>query len=241
MNDVERRAREGGAGDHFLEARHAAADVDVYRGVVAARYADHLQHFPLSRRRGVRGSEAHGHRAFAQPFVYQPGHLCNLGRACDLVRGVATWQERARIMHHRDADGNMPDADTVVNRPSGLPFAIPAVDIPGADLELERRGHAVLHLAAIGFVRLPVRVEVDEARGNDQSGRVELLPARQRSFGDRRNLSVLDANASHRIQSRFRIDDAPSDDEIEVLRRQRNDDAEGETEQENSDEDFSHE
>ena len=53
--------------------------------------------------------------------------------------------------------------------------------------------------------------------------------AGERRLGDRGNLSAADADAAHGVEARLRIDDAsPDDDEVEVLRGGRRDEAEGE-------------
>ena len=96
---------------------------------------------------------------------------------------------------------------------------IPAIDVGRADLELERRRHAVERLKPIRLLGLPVRVKVDEARGDHESARVDDRLAGERRLGDRGNLSAADADAAHGVQARLRIDDAsPDDDEVEVLR-----------------------
>ena len=129
-------------------------------------------------------------------------------------------------MHYRNPNRNVANADAVVDRSPRLSIAIPRIDLCRAHFELKGSGNAVQHLAAIGFVGLLVRVQIDEAWCDHQAGRVNLLPAGQRTVGNRRNLSSADTDAAHTIEPRFRIDDAPAnDDEIKVLRRQGDNDA----------------
>ena len=119
-----------------------------------------------------------------------------------------------------------------IDRATWLSIAVPRVDICRADLELERRSDAVEHLAAVGLVGLLVGMEIDETRRDDQAGRVELLAAGERAFGDRRNLSTSDAEAADSIEPGFRIEDPSSrNHEVEVLCCQQRDSSEGEPEQ----------
>ena len=125
----------------------------------------------------------------------------------------------AGIAEHRHPHLDLADAHAVVDEPSLLPLPIPAIDVGRADLELERRRDAVERLKPVRLLGLPVRVEVDEARGDHEAARVDDRLAGERRLGDRGNLSAADADAAHGVEARLRIDDAAlDDDEVEVLR-----------------------
>jgi hypothetical protein len=67
-------------------------------------------------------------------------------------------------------------------------------------------------------------MEIDEPRRNHKARRVDLLPAVERAFCDCRNLPAPNTDTAHRIEAGFRVDHPPmNDDEVEVLRRQRDD------------------
>src|SRR5262249_5927771 len=148
------------------------------------------------------------------------------------VRGIPAWQERTRIVHHRNPNWNVPNADAVVDQSPWFAVAVPAVDISRADFELDGARDAVEYLASAGFVGLLVRMEIDERRRNNESGGVDLLPAGERPFGDRRDFSGANSDAAHGIESGFGIDHASADDdEVVVLRCQRDDRDQGKREQ----------
>jgi hypothetical protein len=84
-------------------------------------------------------------------------------------------------------------------------------------------------------------MQIDETGCNDQPGRVDGVPAGEHALSDRRNFSGAYADASNAIEPGFRIDDASTDDdEVKVLRCQRDDGHHHEPEQRGSDEDIFH-
>jgi len=149
----------------------------------------------------------------------------------------------AGIVHDRDADGDVADADPIVDQPPRLAIAIPAVDVGRSHLELECGCDAVENLTPVGLVGLLVRVEIDEAWCDDEPCCVDGVATGNGSFGDCRDFSASDTNAAYRIEAGLGIHDAPvHDDEIEaLLGPQRDHDAEHTPEQHEGDEDLFHE
>ena len=56
----------------------------------------------------------------------------------------------------------MADADAGMNQPLAFPFAIPGIDVVGADLEFQRRGDTIEGLIPLVFRVLSVSVQVNE-------------------------------------------------------------------------------
>src|SRR5262245_758501 len=103
-------------------------------------HSEHFENFPLRRRGRVRRPEAHGHGSLAQPVVNPSDHLGDLNWTRGFVRAIAGREESTGVTHHRHPDGNVTDADAVVDRAPWCAIAIPGVDICGSELELECGG-----------------------------------------------------------------------------------------------------
>ena len=82
-------------------------------------------------------------------------------------------QRRARIAQHLHARLDVADAHAVVHDLAAIARRVPLGDVAGADLELERGGHAVAHHQPVRFLLLPVLVQVDEAGGDDETRGVD--------------------------------------------------------------------
>src|SRR5258708_11304388 len=91
-------------------------------------------------------------------------------------------------------------------------------DIRGADLQIERGGHAFLRREAIGRAVVHVRVQVDEPRRDDEAASVDEDRARQRLRGHGGDPAGGDPDVTYRVETRFRIDDASAPD-YEIERR----------------------
>jgi len=69
----------------------------------------------------------------------------------------------------------------LISRPP-LALRVPAIDVGGPHFELERRGHAVGRLVAVGLVALAVLVKIDETGCDDETAGVERLTALDRAL-----------------------------------------------------------
>ena len=101
----------------------------------------------------------------------------------------------------------MADAHSEVDERLPFPCLIPAVHIGSAAFQLERGCHAVVCLKLIISRLLPVLMQIDEPRRDDESLRVDHLFTLQRFSGDRANLAAANSDFSYGIQARLRIHD----------------------------------
>ena len=95
-----------------------------------------------------------------------------------------------------------------------LPFSlgVPRRDRIRAQLELERGGHAVVcHVAVVDRI-LAVRVEIDEARRDDESPDVDGVARRGYTRGHRDDASTSDSHGAHRVEVRLRVEHSTADE-----------------------------
>ena len=119
-------------------------------------------------------------------------------------------------MHHRHPHFDVADTDAVVDALAALSLAIPRSDVRRAQLELQRGRHAVQRIEPIGLVRLSVRVQVDEARGDDEASGVDRVSAAYRFARDDGDASALEPDIADRIEVSGRIDDATAENDAVV-------------------------
>src|SRR5262245_55218101 len=169
---------------------------------------EHLEDFPLICRWCVRSPEANGHRAGAEPVFDASAHLRDLGVGGGAAGGRTARKEVTRVTHHRHPHGDVSNRDAVVNQLAGLALAIPPLDVSGADLELQYGRHALQRSVPIVLCVLPVTVQVDEARRDDQPARVDPLLALERLRVDRRNAPITNADVSYCVETGLRIEHA---------------------------------
>ena len=95
---------------------------------------------------------------------------------------------------------------TVVGCPFAVAFRVPGVNVDRAELQIERRCHAVPQTCfdAPGIARA-VMMRVDEAGANDVPGRIDRLRTRYVVFRDADDHAALDADVSHRIEVGLRV------------------------------------
>ena len=78
-------------------------------------------------------------------------------------------------MHHLHANGNVTDADAIVDQRFAFALGVPGINVGGAGFQFEGGGDAVvgLELVVAGF--LAVFMQIDEAGGDDQAAGVDGL------------------------------------------------------------------
>ena len=176
----------------------------------------------MARTRGVAQPEPEADAAFLEAAFHElaeAGQLVVARRAVEgAVAALAQREGPVRVgARHGAAQRPQPrplvaHRDPVVDERRAAAARVPVADRKGANLELERRRHAVLRLVAAAHGVLPVRVQVDEPGRHDQPGGVDDRPALQRRFGERRHGAVADPDVSHGIEPALRIDDPPAGD-----------------------------
>ncbi len=167
VHHVQRRVGFGGERERFLEPRDARANVHVDWCLGFRGDAEHGEQLSARCRRRVRKPGADVDRALAETNLDALRDLANLRGRRRPVGAVAHRHPGAGIVHHRHPDLDVADRDAVVDAFAALSLAIPGRDVGRAELELECGRHAVKCVEPIGLGRLSVRVQVDEAGGDD--------------------------------------------------------------------------
>ena len=241
VDDVEGRPGRHRVGDDLLHRADAhAADVRVDRRLLlCGELEDPQDLFP--RRSGVvlmRHSDPQG--AFGEALPHgvaqgvvvfgSDGGVASAGGhgAQSVLAGLGVLRQGpGRSLQRTDAAGHRPCAGGHVGNgraevQDGAAGAVleKRAGAGHAALQLQRGGDPVAGLELVGPVGLAVGVEVDEARRNDEAGRVDYDLALQRLFGDRRDLRAADADVAGCVEARFGVDDAAAreDHVVPVLR-----------------------
>ena len=109
--------------------------------------------------------------------------------------------------HHSSADRPVADCRPVVEHRALRTSCEEVRHVKHAALQLQRSGDAVHGLELVGPVGLPMGMEIDEARCDDQAGRVYDDGAFQRLVGDGLDDRPPDAHVADSVEPRFRIHD----------------------------------
>src|SRR6185436_11867482 len=133
--------------------------------------AKHLQDLPARSRLGVVNPEPHTQSPLLQPLLYPPFHIFDLGIRSRFVSAVAARKKNTRVMHHRHASGNVPYTRAIVDQCFPFAFGIPPRYITRSDFKLERGCDSIHRLEAIVLLILAVRMQIDEAGRDDETGR----------------------------------------------------------------------
>ena len=131
------------------------------------------------------------------------------GRIGDLAGG------RGDAVHDADARSDVADARAVVD--VGLPRAcgVPLRDREDAELELERRRHAVERLQARAETVLAVGMQIDETRRHHETADIDGPAAADRPLGNDGDAPIDDADMADGIGARGGVDDpAVGEDEV---------------------------
>src|SRR5256885_11685435 len=79
------------------------------------------------------------------------------------------------MAQERTPRARVADCDAVIDERAAVALRVPARHREGPDLELERRGHAVVRIVSVALGILPVGMEVDEAGGDHEPRDVQRL------------------------------------------------------------------
>jgi hypothetical protein len=184
-----------------------------------ARGPEHLEYLPFRRRGCVRGAKADGDRASAEAILDAAAHRRHFLIGRSTARRRTGREKGPWIIHDGHANRDVSDGHAVVDELSGRTLTIPAVDIAGADFQLEDARHAVESRVAVVLRVLAVPVQVDEAGRHHEPARLDPAIPLQRRRVDGDDLPCADADVPHRVEARLGIQDAPvRDDEVQLLR-----------------------
>ncbi len=203
----------------FFETGDPGRDMHVDRGFGLCRDAEHREQLVARCRRRVRKPGADADRALLETIFQALRDLGDLRGRGSAIGSVAHRHPRAGIVHHRHPDLDVPDADAVVDALAGFALAVPGLDVRRADLELERGRDAVQRIEAIGLRVLSVRVQVDEARGDDQAPCVERVSALDRVRRDDGDAAAREPDISGPIEPGGGIHHMSAEDHAVVDRR----------------------
>ncbi len=208
-----------GVGDHFLQGvdhaglqRAAVAHMDVERNLALRRQPEQLQHLGARFVRQVGDAKSDPERAFVQPAANPRQHVGELFRRSGALHRFIARQQLAGVMPHRDARRQLAAGGAEVDQRPAFALCVPRGDGVGAHLHFKRRRHAVARLETIVFGRLPVRMQIDESRRDDQSRGVDRRPAPERRRGNGGDLPAANTNVPHRVEIARRVQHTPVGD-----------------------------
>ncbi len=134
-----------------------------------------------------------------------------------VARDRANAWERLVVRDECPARAHVADADTVIDEGAAVALGVPRRNRVGANLQLQRRRHAVVRVVPVALGVLSVRVEIDEPGRDDETGDREGLARRERLDGHRRNAAVADAHVAPGVQGCLRVEHAPAHENEIVL------------------------
>jgi hypothetical protein len=211
VDDVQRRARSGRIGQHFLQRIDGAglhwsavAHVDIHRDFALGSQAENIQNL-RPRLLHVRDPHADAERAVAQSAPQQAEHFAMLAVRRHARGGRIARQERAAIVQFGHQRRNMPHGGAEVDERMAFAFRVPRHDGPRAHLHFERCGHAVARLEGVVLGIDAMLVQVNEAGRYHQPLHVHHFAAGQRCRRNRGDLAASDADETHRVQVRRRF------------------------------------
>jgi hypothetical protein len=76
---------------------------------------EHFEYFPVGRSGSVVNTEAYAECALLQTLLDLPLHFFDFGVGCCFVRAITARQEDARVVHHRNSNGNVSNARAIVD------------------------------------------------------------------------------------------------------------------------------
>src|SRR5437016_1319804 len=129
--------------------------------------------------------------------------------------GVSRWPMLVTWTTCKEAP--VAGADTVMDEGAAVALGVPRRDRVGANLQLQRRRHAVVRVVAVALGILSVGVEIDEPGRDDETGDREGLARRERLYGHCRNSAVPDAHVAPGVQGCLRVEHAPTHENKIVL------------------------
>ena len=205
-----------GERQRFLEAGDAGANVHVDRRVRPCGDAEHGQQLIARCRRRVRKPGADVDRARAETKLDALRDFANLRGRRRAIGAVAHRHPSAGVVHHRHPNLDVADADAVVDYLTGAALVVPGSDIGRAELELERGRHTVQRIEPIGLRALSVRVQIDEARGDDQAPCIDRVTAPDGARRDDGDASPREPDIADRVEPGGGIDHASAENHAVV-------------------------
>src|SRR5205823_3161552 len=147
-----------------------------------------------------------------QPVHNAPFHLVDLRPRGGPAGGGTTGNPVPGITHDQHAHRYVTNTDAVVDHRLAFAAPIPAIDVRRPGLKFQGRRHAIHHLQSVVVRVQTMRVEVDEARRDDESPRVNGGAPAQGGASDCCNRSPADPDVAHRVEPCFRVDHPPVPD-----------------------------
>lgn len=166
--------------------------------------SEHLEYLPGRGHNGVSYAKADRYRTLFQTSLDSPLHFFHFGICREPMRRVSARQECPWILEHGHPYLNVTDADSVVDQPAGLSLPIPFINIRCSYFEC--RGHSIEGLISVRFIRLTVRVQVNESRRDHQAGCIDSARSPQRARVHHRNFAVPNSHIAYRVQARLGVD-----------------------------------
>src|SRR5258708_32397143 len=100
-----------------------------------------------------------------------------------VARNRGNAGERLVVRDECPARAHVAGADTIIDERTGVALGVPRRHRVGADLQLQRRRHAVVRIVPVALGLLSVRVEIDEPGRDDETANGELLARYERFYG----------------------------------------------------------
>ena len=216
VHDMQRCVRFGGKREHFFQTRDAGTNVYVDWRFRFGGDAEHRQQLIARCRRRVRKPGADVDRARAETKLDALRDFANLRGRRRAIGAVAHRHPSAGVVHHRHPNLDVADADAVVDYLTGAALVVPGSDIGRAELELERGRHTVQRIEPIGLRALSVRVQIDEARGDDQAPCIDRVTAPDGARRDDGDASAREPDIADRIESGGWIHHVAAEDHVIV-------------------------
>ena len=173
---MDRSARRGGVGDRLLKRvdhsgvdRPAVAHVNEERNLARGGQAEQAEDFGARFVRQVGDAQSDAGRAFVEAAAHAVQDLAEFLRRGGALHRAVARQQRAAIVHHRDARGNIAAGGAEVDQRASLALRVPGRYGVDAHLEFQRRGDAVARLETVVLRRLPVRMQVDKSGRHHQA------------------------------------------------------------------------
>jgi DinB superfamily len=186
--------------------------VNEERDPARGRELEEAEDFGARFMRQIRDAQSDAGGAFIQAAAHAVQDFAEFfPRGGALHRAVARQQCTA-IVHHGDARGNIAAARAVIDRRAPLALRVPTRHAPHTHFQFQRRGDAVARFETVVLRSLPVRMQIDEARGHHQALGVDGGARRQRPGGDGRDLAAADPDVAHGVEVGGRVQHAPVGD-----------------------------
>jgi hypothetical protein len=240
VNNVQRRAGDGGRADDFLDSFDGRAGLEapeaphvrIHREFAFGGDAEHVDHLESSRARSVLNAHADAESASVEFVTQALLNLLDLLRCCRFVRSRTALGKNlgdagagincSRVQGRAEDQGSrrrMAGGGAVVNERVPFLHREKLRNVGRADFHFQRGGYAVEGFDALAGEVLAVLMEIDEAGCDDQAGGVDDAASADRGVGDAGDFAVADADVADRVEVSLGVEDAAAfEDEIVLLR-----------------------